>query len=99
MIARLASGLSRSLGFPHCPTRRLLQIGVNNTELWNNLGLCCFYASQYDMSLHCFEKALALAEDDNMADVWYNIGQVGPQLHLGCGLPTSASQAYRRGKK
>ena len=26
--------------------RRLLQMGVNNTELWNNLGLCCFYASQ-----------------------------------------------------
>ena len=23
------------------------QIGVNNTELWNNLALCCFYASQY----------------------------------------------------
>ena len=26
--------------------RRLLQMGLNNTELWNNLGLCCFYASQ-----------------------------------------------------
>ena len=26
-------------------------MGVNNTELWNNLGLCCFYASQYDMTL------------------------------------------------
>lgn len=26
--------------------RRLLQMGVQNTELWNNLGLCCFYASQ-----------------------------------------------------
>lgn len=26
--------------------RRLVQMGVNNTELWNNLGLCCFYASQ-----------------------------------------------------
>lgn len=26
--------------------RRLLQMGVSNTELWNNLGLCCFYASQ-----------------------------------------------------
>mmetsp|Transcript_29953 Transcript_29953/g.97554 ORF Transcript_29953/g.97554 Transcript_29953/m.97554 type:complete len:510 (+) Transcript_29953:54-1583(+) len=56
--------------------RRLLQMGVSNTELWNNLGLCCFYASQYDMTLNCFERALALAGDDNMADVWYNIGQV-----------------------
>ena len=26
--------------------RRLLQMGVQNTELWNNIGLCCFYASQ-----------------------------------------------------
>lgn len=51
--------------------RRLLQMGVNNTELWNNLGLCCFYASQYDMALNCFERALSLASDDNMADVWY----------------------------
>jgi len=56
--------------------RRLLQMGVNNTELWSNLGLCCFYASQYDMTLNCFERALATASDDNMADVWYNIGQV-----------------------
>lgn len=74
-------------------------MGVNNTELWNNLALCCFYAQQvshmhsldthysahahtvctatfshffqYDMTLSCFERALALAEDDNMADVWY----------------------------
>jgi len=28
------------------------------------------------MTLSCFERALALAEDDNMADVWYNLGQV-----------------------
>ena len=35
-----------------------------------------FYASQYDMALGCFERALALADDTNMADVWYNIGQV-----------------------
>jgi len=25
--------------------RRLIQSGVNNSELWNNMGLCCFYAS------------------------------------------------------
>jgi len=50
--------------------RRLVQMGLNNTELWNNLGLCCYYAAQYDMALGCFERALALADDDNMADVW-----------------------------
>ena len=31
--------------------RRLVQMGINNTELWNNLGLCCFYASQYDYTV------------------------------------------------
>lgn len=56
--------------------RRLLQMGVNNTELWTNLGLCCFYAAQYDMTLTCFERALSHADDSNMADVWFNIGQV-----------------------
>jgi tetratricopeptide repeat protein 8 len=75
---------------------------VNNTELWNNLGLCCFYASQYDMALHCFERALGLADDDNMADVWYNIGQIAIGIgDLGlayqvrpCSVPMS-QRAYR----
>jgi len=56
--------------------RRLLQMGIRNTELWCNLGLCCFHSSQYDMALSCLERALFLASDDAMADVWYNIGQV-----------------------
>ena len=34
-------------------------MGVNTTELWCNLGLCCFYASQYDMALSCLDKALS----------------------------------------
>lgn len=55
---------------------RLLQMGVYNAELFTNLGLCCFFAQQYDMTLNCFERALALASDENMADVWYNIGHV-----------------------
>jgi tetratricopeptide repeat protein 8 len=71
--------------------RRLLQMGVNNTELWNNLGLCCFFASQYDMTLNCFERALALANDDNMADVWYNVGQVA----IGIGDLNLAFQAFK----
>ena len=60
--------------------RRLLQMGVNNAELWNNLGLCCFYSSQYDMALSCLDRALGLASDDEMADIWYNIGHVGVSL-------------------
>lgn len=60
--------------------RRLLQMGVNNTEVWNNIGLCCFYSSQYDMALGCFERALSLANDEEMADIWYNIGHIGISL-------------------
>lgn len=71
--------------------RRLLQMGVNNTELWNNLALCCFYSSQYDMALSCFERALAMAGDDNMADVWFNIGQVA----IGIGDLSLAYQALK----
>lgn len=57
--------------------RRLLQMGVYNCQLYNNLGLCCFYAQQYDMTLSSFERALALvSSDEELADVWYNIGQV-----------------------
>eukprot|EP00398_MALV-I-01_sp_L67-1_P000936 gene936-802_t len=56
--------------------RRLLQIGVSNAELWNNLGLCCFYAQQYDMALGCFDRAISMAEDKAMADVWYNVAHV-----------------------
>jgi tetratricopeptide repeat protein 8 len=61
--------------------RRLLQMGIsNNTELWNNIGLCCFYSSQYDMALTCIDRALRLATDDELADVWYNIGHIGIAL-------------------
>ena len=49
-------------------------MGVYNAELFTNLGLCCFFAQQYDMTLSCFQRALALASDENIADVWYNIG-------------------------
>lgn len=71
--------------------RRLLQMGINNTELWNNIGLCCFYASQYDTALSCFERALSMASDDSMADVWYNVGQVA----IGIGDLGLAYQAFK----
>uniref|UniRef100_A0A8C6YXY9 Tetratricopeptide repeat domain 8 n=1 Tax=Nothoprocta perdicaria TaxID=30464 RepID=A0A8C6YXY9_NOTPE len=57
--------------------RRLLQMGVYNCQLFNNLGLCCFYAQQYDMTITSFERALSLAEnEEETADVWYNLGHV-----------------------
>ncbi|CAG9463813.1 unnamed protein product [Pedinophyceae sp. YPF-701] len=71
--------------------RRLLQMGVSSTELWNNLALCCFHAGQYDMTIICFEKALQLAGDAEGADIWYNIGQ----LALGIGDLGLAFQAFK----
>lgn len=51
-------------------------MGVYSTELFNNLGLCSYYAQQYDVAVDCFTRALELASDDEMADVWYNIGHL-----------------------
>lgn len=51
-------------------------MGVNNAELFTNMGLCCFYSQQYDLALGCLERAQSVADKDNQADVWYNIGQV-----------------------
>uniref|UniRef100_A0A3Q4GQI0 Tetratricopeptide repeat domain 8 n=1 Tax=Neolamprologus brichardi TaxID=32507 RepID=A0A3Q4GQI0_NEOBR len=72
--------------------RRLLQMGVYNCQLYNNLGLCCFYAQQYDMTLSSFERALALvANDEEQADVWYNIGHVA----VGIGDLTLGYQCFK----
>ncbi|XP_063188357.1 tetratricopeptide repeat protein 8 isoform X3 [Chroicocephalus ridibundus] len=72
--------------------RRLLQMGVYNCQLFNNLGLCCFYAQQYDMTLSSFERALFLAEnEEETADVWYNLGHVA----VGIGDLNLAYQCFR----
>ncbi|XP_058511317.1 tetratricopeptide repeat protein 8 isoform X3 [Ochotona princeps] len=72
--------------------RRLLQMGVYNCQLFNNLGLCCFYAQQYDMTLSSFERALSLAEhEEETADVWYNLGHVA----VGIGDTNLAHQCFR----
>lgn len=71
--------------------RRLLQMGVESAEIWTNLGMCCFYAQQYDMTLGCFERALLLAEDDCVADIWYNLGHVA----LGLGDVALAQQCWK----
>lgn len=60
-------------------------MGVYNAELFNNLGLCCFYAQQYDMTLTCFERALSLAEEVTLSEVWYNIGHVALVGHINTG--------------
>uniref|UniRef100_A0A2I3N488 Tetratricopeptide repeat domain 8 n=1 Tax=Papio anubis TaxID=9555 RepID=A0A2I3N488_PAPAN len=72
--------------------RRLLQMGIYNGQLFNNLGLCCFYAQQYDMTLTSFERALSLAEnEEEAADVWYNLGHVA----VGIGDTNLAHQCFR----
>ena len=71
--------------------RRLLQMGINNAELYNNLGLCCFYAQQYDMTLACMERALSLADEEVLGDVWYNLGHIG----LAIGDTSLAYQCFR----
>ncbi|XP_058423502.1 tetratricopeptide repeat protein 8 isoform X3 [Diceros bicornis minor] len=72
--------------------RRLLQMGVYNCQLFNNLGLCCFYAQQYDMTLTSFERALSLTEnEEEAADVWYNLGHVA----VGIGDTNLAHQCFR----
>lgn len=61
--------------------RRLLQMGVATFELWNNLGLCCFYSSQYDGALSHLGKALGVARNDvEASEVWYNISHVAISL-------------------
>lgn len=42
------------------------------------------------MALRCFDHAFALADDSNVADVWYNIGQVaiGMAISRDCKLQT-----------
>jgi len=56
--------------------RRLLQMGLDSPALWNNLGLSCFHAGQFDMCLTCFERALQSAESDTQGDIWYNISHI-----------------------
>ncbi len=71
--------------------KRLIQLGVNSAEVWNNIGLCCYYDGQYDMFWTCFEKALSLAEEDILPDIWFNISH----LCIGIGELTLAYQCLK----
>ncbi|KAF8565752.1 hypothetical protein P879_09134 [Paragonimus westermani] len=57
--------------------RRILQLGVQSVELYNNLGLCAFYAQQYDSCFAYFNRALEMCNQENAADVYFNVAQVG----------------------
>ena len=58
--------------------KRLLQMGLQNSELWCNIALCAYFCKQYDIVLQCFKQALTLCADDDtlLADIWYNIAIV-----------------------
>lgn len=61
--------------------RRLLQMGVNRAEVWNNIALSAYLTSQFDFALSCFERSLQMCEEDaTRADVWFNISHVGTAL-------------------
>lgn len=51
-------------------------MGLVNAEVMNNMGLCCFYSQQFDVTFSCFKRALALADSEAAANVWYNLSHV-----------------------
>uniref|UniRef100_A0A914DA24 Tetratricopeptide repeat protein n=1 Tax=Acrobeloides nanus TaxID=290746 RepID=A0A914DA24_9BILA len=51
-------------------------MGVNNAELYMNIGLCCFYCQQLDLAIACIDQAHAIATDDVQADLWYNTAHI-----------------------
>lgn len=57
--------------------RRVLAMGAHSAELYTNLGLCCLYSQQLDLTYACFQRALDLALDQTVkAEVWYNISHL-----------------------
>ncbi len=69
----------------------LRQMGINNAELFNNLGLCCFYAQQYDMALACMERALALATEDTLGEEDTGLPKRSSALTLATPQPRSGT--------
>ena len=43
------------------------------------------------MALGCFERALAISDDSNQSDIWFNIGHIG----IGIGDLGLAYQAFK----
>ena len=72
--------------------QRLIELGYDAPEVWNNLALCCISIGQFHVFYACFERALRMAQDDVqvLSDVWYNIGGV----YILMGDLDMAKQAY-----
>lgn len=72
--------------------RRILQMNAPCAEIYNNLGLCCYFCQQFDLVITCFERALLYSDsDETTAEVWYNLGHVA----LGSGDRQLASQCFK----
>lgn len=65
--------------------RRVLALGAHSPELYNNLGLCCLYSQQLDLTYACFQRALDLAiEPAIKAEVWYNLSHLAIVKPINC---------------
>lgn len=54
--------------------RRLLAATPVCAEMYNNIGLCCLYSMQWDLTLTCFQHALFLATTpETKSEIWYNL--------------------------
>ena len=61
--------------------KRLMDLGVNNPELWNNIAVCLFTNSQFDLFYPCVQKALSMTDDPViLSEVWYNISQMAMMM-------------------
>lgn len=61
--------------------KRLMDLGVNNTELWNNISVCLFNNSQFELFYPCLQKALNMTQDPMLlSDLWYNISQMATMM-------------------
>ncbi|CAH8830965.1 unnamed protein product [Trichobilharzia szidati] len=56
--------------------KRILHYGYESSELYNNLGLCTFFTHQYDLCFSMFNQAVALSDETNISDVYYNLSHV-----------------------
>lgn len=56
--------------------KRLIELGINSVEVWNNLGLCAYYSGQIDFCISCFERGLISSDDETSSEIWYNISHI-----------------------
>lgn len=60
--------------------KRLVDLGINNAEIWNNMAVCLFTNSQFDLFMPCLTKAFEHADQNNLSEIWYNVSQIAMSL-------------------